>query len=70
MHIYSSCGQLLSLCLASSSSCAILSRAGLLKVHVTYLGSYGYFLVRGSVLLNVCSSKKLMLTGVQSVQPA
>jgi hypothetical protein len=39
----------------------------LLEVPVTYLGSFGYFLARGPVLLNGCSSEKLMLTGVQSV---
>jgi hypothetical protein len=30
---------------------------------VTYLGSLGHFLARGLVLLNGCSSKKLMLNG-------
>jgi hypothetical protein len=30
---------------------------------MTYLGSFGYFLARGSVLLNGCSSEKQMLTG-------
>jgi hypothetical protein len=35
---------------------------GLLEVHVTYLGSFGYFLTQGPVLLNVCSLEKLMLT--------
>jgi hypothetical protein len=30
-------------------SCAIMSQAGLLEVHVTYLGSLGYFLTRGPV---------------------
>jgi hypothetical protein len=30
---------------------------------VTYLGSFGYFLTRGPVLLNDCSSEKLMLNG-------
>jgi hypothetical protein len=34
---------------------------GLLKVPVTYLGSLGYFLARGPVLLNGCPSGKLML---------
>jgi hypothetical protein len=67
-----SCGQFLSLCSTSSLSCVILSQAGLLEVSVTYLGSLGYFLARGPVLLNGCSSEKLMLNGrwgeVQSVQ--
>jgi hypothetical protein len=44
-------------------SCAILSQAGLLKVLATYLGSLGYFLARGLVLPNDCSSEKLMLLG-------
>jgi hypothetical protein len=30
---------------------------------MTYLGPFGYFLARGPVLLNGCSSKELMLTG-------
>jgi hypothetical protein len=55
------CGQLLSLCPASSLSCAILSQADLLEVHVTYLGSLSYFLARGPMLSNDCSLKKLML---------
>jgi hypothetical protein len=67
-------GQSLSLCPASSSSCAILSQVGLLEVPVTNLGSLGYFLAWGPVFSNDCSSKKLMLNegggGVQSVQPA
>jgi hypothetical protein len=63
LHIYPSCGQLLSPCLTSGSSCAILSQTGLLEVPVTYLGSFGYYLARGLVLLNGCSSEKLMLTG-------
>jgi hypothetical protein len=58
-----SCGQSLSLCPTSSSSCVILSQAGLLKVPVTNLGSLGYFLAWGPVLPNGCSSKKLMLNG-------
>jgi hypothetical protein len=58
-----SCGQSLSLCPTSSSSCAILSQVGLLKVPVTNLGSLGYFLAWGPVLPNGCSSKKLMLNG-------
>jgi hypothetical protein len=73
LHVYPLCGQLLFPCLASSSSCAILSQAGLLEVPATYLGSLGYFLARGPVLLNSCSLEKLMLNGgggVQSVQPA
>jgi hypothetical protein len=63
LHIYSSCGQLLSPCLVSSSSCVILSQVDLLEVPVTYLGSFGYFLIRDPVLLNSCSSEKLILTG-------
>jgi hypothetical protein len=47
----------------SDSCCAILLQAGLLEVPVTYLGSFGYFLARGPVLLNDCSSEKLILTG-------
>jgi hypothetical protein len=46
---------------------------GLLEVPAAYLGSLDYFLARGLLLLNGCSSKRLMLTGgggVQSVQPA
>jgi hypothetical protein len=63
LHIYLLCGQLLSPCPTSGLSCAILLQAGLRKVHVTYLGSFGYFLARGQELLNDCSSKKLMLPG-------
>jgi hypothetical protein len=59
----SSCGQSLSLCPTSSSSCAILSQAGMLKVPVTNLRSLGYFLAWDPVLPNDCSSKKLMLNG-------
>jgi hypothetical protein len=58
-----SCGQSLSLCPASSSCCAILSHAGLLEVPATNLRSLGYILAWGPVLLNGCSSKKLMLNG-------
>jgi hypothetical protein len=58
-----SCGQSLSLCPASSSSCTILSQAGLLEVPATNLSSIGYFLTWGPVLLNGCSSEKLMLNG-------
>jgi hypothetical protein len=47
-----------------------MSQVGLLEVLTTNLGSFDYFLTRGPVLLNGCSSEKLMLTGVQSVQPA
>jgi hypothetical protein len=43
---------------------------GLLEVPAIYLGSLGYFLARGPVLLNGCSSEKPMLMGVQSVQCA
>jgi hypothetical protein len=49
-------------CLSSSLSCAILSQADLLEIPATYLGSIGYFLARGPVLLNEYSSEKLMLT--------
>jgi hypothetical protein len=38
-------------------------QAGLLEVHATYIGFYGYFLARGSVLLNGCPSEKLVLMG-------
>jgi hypothetical protein len=58
-----SCGQLLSLCPASNSTCAILSQAGLLEVPATYMGSLGYFLARDPVLPNGCSLEKLMLNG-------
>jgi hypothetical protein len=58
-----SCGQPLSLCLASSSSCAILSHAGLLEVPATNLGSLDYFLAWGPVLLNDCFPEKLILNG-------
>jgi hypothetical protein len=40
-----------------------MSQAGLLEVSTTYLGSFSYFLARRLVLLNGCSSEKLMLTG-------
>jgi hypothetical protein len=63
LHIYPSCGQLLSPYLTSGLSCAILSQAGLLEVPATYLGSFGYFLARGPVLLNGFSSEKLILIG-------
>jgi hypothetical protein len=55
------------LCLVSNLSCAILSQAGLLEVPATYLGSLGYFLAQGSMLLDGCSMEKIMLNGVQSV---
>jgi hypothetical protein len=55
---YPSCGQLL-FCL----SCAILSHASLLEVHVTYLGPLVIFLAQCLVLSNGCSLKKLMLNG-------
>jgi hypothetical protein len=35
--------------------------SGLLKVHVTNMGSLGYILAWGQVLLYGCSKKKLML---------
>jgi hypothetical protein len=44
-------------------SCAILSQADLLEVPAAYRGSLGYFLARSPLLLNGCSSKRLMLTG-------
>jgi hypothetical protein len=56
-----SCGQSLSLCPASTSSCAILSHAGLLEVPTTNLGSLGYFLAQGPVLPYDCSWENLML---------
>jgi hypothetical protein len=62
-YFFFSCGQLLFPCLTSSLSCAILSQAGLLEVHATYLGSFDYFLAQGPMLLNDCFSEKLMLTG-------
>jgi hypothetical protein len=49
--------------LAFSSSCAILSLAGLLEVPAPYLGCVGYFLARGLLLLNGYSSERLMLMG-------
>jgi hypothetical protein len=58
-----SCGQSLSLCPTSSSSCVILSQVGLLEVLATNLGSLGYFLAWGPVLLHGCYSEKLMLNG-------
>jgi hypothetical protein len=63
LHIYPSCGQLIFPYIATSLSCAILSQAGLLEVLVTYLGSLGYFLSRGLLLLNGYSLVKLMLNG-------
>jgi hypothetical protein len=53
----------LSPCLLFSLSCAIQSQAGLLEVPAAYRGSLGYFLSRSLMLLNGCSSKRLMLTG-------
>jgi hypothetical protein len=50
--------------LAFSSSCAILSQADLVEVPAAYRGSLGYFLARSLLLLNCCSSERLMLTGV------
>jgi hypothetical protein len=63
VYFYPPCGQLFSLYLTSSLSCVILSQAGLLEIPVTYLGSLGYFLTRGPVLPNDCSSEKVMLHG-------
>jgi hypothetical protein len=51
------------LCLAFSLSCAILSQMGLLEVPVAYRVSLGYFLARSLLLLNSCSSERLILTG-------
>jgi hypothetical protein len=62
LRIYPSCGKLPFSCLAFSSSCAILSQAGLLEVPAAYRGSLGYFLARSLLLLNDCSSERLMLT--------
>jgi hypothetical protein len=42
---------------------SLMSQEGLLEVSVIYLGSLGYFLTRGPVLPNGCSSEKLMLNG-------
>jgi hypothetical protein len=56
-------GHLISLCPASSLSCAIISQTGLLEVPVTYLGSLDYFLAQDPALPNDCSLKKLMLNG-------
>jgi hypothetical protein len=50
-------------CLAFSLSCAILSQAGLLEVPAAYRGSLGYFPVHSLLLLNGCSSERLMLMG-------
>jgi hypothetical protein len=70
LHIYPSCGQILSPCLTSGLSCAILSQAGLLEVLATYLGVLWLFSCSGPVLLNGCSLEKVMLMGGPSVQPA
>jgi hypothetical protein len=43
--------------LTYSSSCVILSQAGLLEVSMTYLGSLGYFLAWGLVLLMAAPQK-------------
>jgi hypothetical protein len=45
------------------SSCAILSQVGLFEVHEAYQGSLGYFLAQSLLLLNDCSSERLMLMG-------
>jgi hypothetical protein len=50
-------------CLTFSSSCAILSQADLLEVHAAYERSLSYFLAWSLLLLNDCTSKRLMLTG-------
>jgi hypothetical protein len=57
-------------CLTFILSCAILSQVDLLEVPAAYQGSLGYFLTQSLLLLNGSSSKRLMLIGVQSVQPA
>jgi hypothetical protein len=49
--------------LAFSSSFVILSQAGLLEVPAAYQESLSYFLTQSLLLLNGCSSKRLMLTG-------
>jgi phosphate starvation-inducible membrane PsiE len=54
-------------CLASSSSCAIQSYTDLHEVLAIYLGSLGYFLAQDPMLLNGCSSEKLMLNGESRV---
>jgi hypothetical protein len=58
----SSRGAPCSLCLACLS-CSILSQVGLLEVLAAYLGSLGYFLARGLLLLNGYSLERLMLMG-------
>jgi hypothetical protein len=63
LRIYPSCGQLPFSCLAFSSSSAILSHAGLVEVPASYQGSLGYFLAQSLLLLNGCSSERLMLMG-------
>jgi hypothetical protein len=49
-------------CLVFSSGCAILSQMDLLEVPAAYRGSLGYFLSQSLLLLNGCSSERLMLT--------
>jgi hypothetical protein len=51
-YVLPSCDQSLSLCPASSLSCAILSHTGLLEVSMTNLRSLRYFLAWGPVLPN------------------
>jgi hypothetical protein len=48
--------------LAFSSSCVILSQVGQLEVPPAYRGSLDYFLSQSLLLLNDCSSERLMLT--------
>jgi hypothetical protein len=50
-------------CFTFNSSCAILSQVGLFEVHEAYQGSLGYFLAQSLLLLNDCSSERLMLMG-------
>jgi hypothetical protein len=63
LYIYHSCGQLPFPCLASSSSCAILSQAGLLEVPMTLSGVPWLFSCSTSGVLNGRYSEKLMLNG-------
>jgi hypothetical protein len=51
LRIYPSCGQY------------FFPVSPLLEIPTTYLGSLGYFLARGLVLLNGCSSEMVMLNG-------
>jgi hypothetical protein len=57
------------LCLASYLSYATLLQVGVLEVPVTYLVSLGYFPAWGPMLPGGHPWKRLLLTGVQYVQP-